>query len=403
MQLSNTTKLFIDEINKYKLVTKRKNIDDLIKCLYNEINLGFEYYKDIKKNIQIDTKKINNINKIPFPNTMSDKFFPIEIEDNIKNKSNFYTTCNITLMDTKFKIIFVYTLNTFNIEDYMSIIVTWLHIVLNHSTRNCSKNITLYIYLSDKTKKLPSKETDTLDVINVNTAYTYCCGNPRTKNEIVIFRKEEWIKTLMHETLHAFGLDFCNLDNDHVSNIIKKTFPINSDININESYCEFWAETFNILILAFFSLKSKDDIKSFILYVKNFITYEKTFSVIQTIKILNYMNLEYKDLYKDDVVCKFKRNFFYNENTNVFSYYIIKSILMYNLEDFIFWCVENNMNLIDFYKTNKNVNKFIEFIISKFNKKSFLKSINDNKKIFDELNKNNKFYNSTKMSLLEIK
>mgnify|MGYP001311229814 FL=1 len=39
MQLSNTTKLFIDEINKYKLVTKRKNIDDLIKCLYNEINL----------------------------------------------------------------------------------------------------------------------------------------------------------------------------------------------------------------------------------------------------------------------------------------------------------------------------------------------------------------------------
>ena len=115
------------------------------------------------------------------------------------------------------------------------------------------------------------------------------------------------------------------------------------------------------------------------------------------------MNLEYKDLYKDDVVCEFKRNFFYNENTNVFSYYIIKSILMYNLEDFIFWCVDNNMNLIDFYKTNKNVNKFIEFIISKFNKKSFLKSINDNKKIFDELNKNNKFYNSTKMSLLEIK
>ena len=52
---------------------------------------------------------------------------------------------------------------------------------------------------------------------------------------------------------------------------------------------------------------------------------------------------------------------------------------MYNLEDFIFWCVENNMNLIDFYKTTKNVNKFIEFIISKFNNKSFLKSINDNK------------------------
>ena len=312
MQLSNTTKGFIDEINKYKLVSKKKNIDDLIKCLYNEITLGFDYYQRIKKSIITDTKKINNINKIPFPSSMSDKFFPIEIEDNIKNKSNFYTTCNITVMDTKFKIIFVYTLNTFNIEDYMSIIISWLHIALNHSTRDCSKNITLYIYLSDKTKKLPSKETDILDVINVNTEYTYCCGNPRTKNEIVIYRKEEWIKTLMHETLHAFGLDFCNLDNEYVSNTIKQTFPISSDININEAYCEFWAETFNILILAFFSLKSKGDIKSFIVYVKQLITYEKTFSIIQAIKILNYMNLEYQDLYKNDVVCEFKRNFFYN-------------------------------------------------------------------------------------------
>jgi hypothetical protein len=207
----------------------------------------------------------------------------------------------------------------------------------------------------------------------------------------------------MHETLHAFGLDFCNLDNEYVSNIIKQTFPINSDININESYCEFWAETFNILIIAFFSLKSKDDIETFVLDVKNLIIYEKTFSIIQAIKILNYMNLEYEDLYKDDVVCEFKRNFFYNENTNVFSYYIMKCVLMYNLEDFIFWCLDNNMNLIDFYKTTKNVNKFIEFIISKFNEKSFLKSINDNQKIFDKLHKNNKFYNSAKMALLEIK
>jgi hypothetical protein len=123
MQLSNTTIKFMDEINKYKLVTKKRNIDDLIKCLYNEINLGFDYYQRIKTNIQIDTKKINNINKIPFPNSMSDKFFPTEIEDNIKNKSNFYTTCNVTIMDTKFTIIFVYTLNTFNIEHYISMII----------------------------------------------------------------------------------------------------------------------------------------------------------------------------------------------------------------------------------------------------------------------------------------
>lgn len=403
MMLSNTTKQFIEELNKYKLVTPKKNISDLISCLYNEINIGFKYYDKYKSNIEIETKKINNINKIPFPSSTSDKYFPKEIEESIKNKSNFYTQCITNVMDIKFKIIFVYTLNTFNIEEYISIIITWLHIVLNHATRDCSKDIIMYIYLSEKNKFLPSKETDILDVINVNTAYTYCCGSPKTKNEIVIFRKEEWLKTLMHETLHAFGLDFCSLDNENIAEIIKNIFPIKSDINLNESYCEFWAETFNLLIIAFFSLKEDHNIKTYITHVKQLIMYEKTFSIVQAIKILDYMNLDYKDLYKNDYICEFKRNFFYNENTNVFSYYIIKCIIMFNLEDFVFWCLENNMNLLDFHKTKKNIDKYILFIKSKYKNKKFINYIEENKKIFYKFSKKNKFYKSTKMSLIEIK
>ena len=403
MMLSNTTKLFINELNNYKLVTPKNNINDLISCLYNEINIGFKYYNKIKDTIEIETKKINNINKIPFPSSTSDKFFPKNIEDNIKNKSNFYTECNITVMDVKLKIYFIYTLNTFSIEEYISIIISWLHIVLNHASRDCSKDIILYIYLSEKNKILPSKETDIIDVINVNTAYTYCCGSPKTKNEIVIYRKEEWLKTLMHETMHAFGLDFCSLDSDTIAETIKNIFPIKSDINLNESYCEFWAETFNLLIIAFFSLKEDHNIKTYITHVKQLIMYEKTFSIIQAIKILDYMNLDYKDLYKNDYVCEFKRNFFYHENTNVFSYYIIKCIIMFNVEDFVFWCLENNMNLLDFHKTNKNIDKYILFIKSKYKNKTFLKYIEENTKLFNKFSKKNKFYKSTKMSLIEIK
>jgi len=403
MQISNTTKTFVEEINKYKLVKQTVDIDELIKCLYNEILLGFNYYNDIKSTIQSETKKINNVNKIPFPSSISDKFFPKDIENNIKSKSNFYATYNIEILGYKFKIVLVYALNTFNIEYYVSVIITWLHIVLNYATSKCSKNITIFIYLTDKSKKLPSNELDILDVINVNSAYTYCCRNPKTKNEIVIFRKEEWFKTLIHETMHAFGLDFCKLDNDFVSNKIKTTFPINSDINLNESYCEFWAETLNILIISFFSLKSSDTIDTYLQSVKNWITYEKTFSIIQLIKILKYMNLEYTDLYKNNKMCVFKRNFFYHENTNVFSYYIIKCILMYNLEDFILWCVDNNINALDFFKTTTNIENFIQFIVSKYNNKQFIKIIKANEKIFNKFSNTSKFYTSTKMSLLEIK
>ena len=208
----------------------------------------------------------------------------------------------------------------------------------------------------------------------------------------------------MHETLHAFGLDFCNLDNENVANIIKNVFPIKSDINLNESYCEFWAETFNILVIAFFSLKEGQNIKTYITHVKQLIMYEKTFSIIQAIKILDHMNLTYKDLYEDEDVCEFKRNFFYHENTNVFSYYIIKCIIMYNLEDFIFWCMENNMNLLDFHKTNKNVNKFISFIKSKYKTRGFLKVLEENERRFKKFSKKKGvFYKSSKMSLFEIK
>ena len=76
---------------------------------------------------------------------------------------------------------------------------------------------------------------------------------------------------------------------------------------------------------------------------------------------------------------------------------------MFNLEDFVFWCLENNMNLLDFHKTNKNIDKYILFIKSKYKNKTFLKYIEENTKLFNKFSKKNKFYKSTKMSLIEIK
>ena len=403
MKLANITNNFIKEIENYKLITKKTNINNLIKCIFNEINIGYKYYNKIKNSITIETKKINNVKQIPFPSSSSDSFFPHEIENEIKKTTNYYITCNVTIMDVKFKIIFVFTLNTFNINEYLSIIVTWLHIVLNHSSRDCSKRITMYIYLTKKMKRLPSNETEILSGINVNSAYTYCCGNPHTENEIVIFRKEEWIKSIFHETIHAFGLDFCMLDNENVAERIKKIFPINSEININETYCEFWAETFNVFMISYFFEDNKNNIEKYTEFVNTFIKYEKIFSIVQLIKILQYMNLDYTDLYSKDSISEFKRNSFYHEKTSVFSYYITKCILIYNLEDFIKWCIENNINFIDFYKTKTNVDKFIKFITSKYKNKSFIQNIEINQKIFNKFSKNINFYKSTKMSLLEIK
>ena len=44
-----------------------------------------------------------------------------------------------------------------------------------------------------------------LDQDNCNTAVTYACA---IKGECLIYRKEEWFKVLIHETMHALCLDF---------------------------------------------------------------------------------------------------------------------------------------------------------------------------------------------------
>ena len=63
----------------------------------------------------------------------------------------------------------------------------------------------IYIFLTDLKKKLPEHTGQEIGKINVNTGFTMTC---RPKSNIVIYRKEEWFKVLIHETFHNFGLDF---------------------------------------------------------------------------------------------------------------------------------------------------------------------------------------------------
>ena len=49
---------------------------------------------------------------------------------------------------------------------------------------------------------------------HVNSGYTYTC---KENNEIVIYREEEWLKVLIHESFHAYGLDFSSFPHGSIS------------------------------------------------------------------------------------------------------------------------------------------------------------------------------------------
>ncbi len=192
----------------------------------------------------------------------------------------------------------------------------------------------VYLYLTSLEKTLPNSNIHILDEINVNTAFTTTCPKD---SEIVIFRKEEWFKVFIHETFHNFALDFSDMNNNNVHRCVLDIFKVNSNVNLYESYTEFWAEIMNALFCSFYSLKDKKNTDEFISNAVIFIDFEITYSFFQLIKTMEFMGLTYKDLYSISERSRVLRENLYKEKTNVLSYYVIKTVLMNNYQGFLNW------------------------------------------------------------------
>ena len=247
----------------------------------------------------------------------------------------------------------------------------WLYILNIYSSKKCSKKLNIYIYLTNLEKKLPRTNVEVLGEINVNTAFTTTCP---VDSEIVIFRREEWFKVFLHETFHNFGLDFSDMNNDYCKEAILSIFKVDSKLNLYECYSEFWAEIMNGMFCAFFLLKNKENSREFLNNVHYIIETEIAFSFSQLCKILNFMGLNYMDLYLDGEQSDALRTL-YKENTNVLSYYVMKTILLNNYTDFFVWCKKKNSNILQFKKTSLNLKRFCEFIEKKYKTKSMLENV----------------------------
>ena len=78
---------------------------------------------------------------------------------------------------------------------------------------------------------------------------------------------------------------------------------------------------------------------------------------------------------KKTVLSENMRKTLYKENTNVLSYYVITSILLNNYQDFLSWCNTNNIVILNFKKTIKNLDDYCLFIDKKYKTKNMLESV----------------------------
>jgi hypothetical protein len=386
---------FFIENNCLIPVKQSKKTDSLIKKLYHEIKDGINYIQNIKQKMgpsfyKLKILNITNVNQIPKPSTFPPNSFPTKIRQHIDDNLLSLLTYSFHLFGRNINIYFITEdsdpeklIPTYN--NYVDFMLVWLYIIDGYASRNCSSELKIFIYHTNLLKELPETNIHILDEENVNTAFTRTCPK---NSEIIVFRKEEWFKSFLHETFHNFGLDFSDMNNSTCNSKILDIFPVNSEVNLYESYTEFWARMMNILFCSFFSMTDKNDEKEFLSNVEVFINIERAYSFFQAVKILKFMGISYKDLYDKNIDAINLRKTLYKEKTNVLSYYIITLILLNNYQDFLAWCNVNNTSLLQFKKTNTNLDSYCKFIERKYKSSNILNGIECTEKIIIKIKKN---------------
>jgi hypothetical protein len=258
-------------------------------------------------------------------------------------------------------------------EQSMKKIFVWLFVLQSYAHSKCSRILNIYIYLTDYTKWLPNKKKEPISQQHANTGFTYSC---KETNEINIYREEEWFKVLLHETFHSMGMDFSEIDSvyhEHARKKILTLFSVDSDVQLHETYCEIWAETIHLLFYILFSENSvgkRENLDTMIRKFEKLWKYEQLFSLFQSVKVLHHFGITY-----DSIVHQTKPCLEYKEETNILSYYILKSIGVFFLNDFLEWNIEHNGESLNFTKTKENLDAYCAFFKDHYQRLEYVNNI----------------------------
>jgi hypothetical protein len=395
MKLNLYSQQILEHIKKIpKIKNKIKfsnNSKKLLTSLFKNIKHGEDQFNkiDLYKIKCSDYKSNNLYDSIPF-----------EIKELIHNNEITQLSYSFIIGNRSINVHFIIPSNNKRaideINTSLKLIYNWFYVADKYSTNtNCANKLDLYLFFINHYKVLPYHKGEPIEQKHANTAYTWACVKEST---ILIFREEEWFKVLIHETFHCFGLDFSTMDVSKCEKKIREWFSIQTEGLLYESYCETWACIINSLFIAFYSSKDKKN-SIFLKNVENLLLLETKYSIFQTIKVLDHYGLSYFDLINKTIhTIKQREN--YREKTNVFCYNVIKSLMLYNLDDFLNWCYINNSESIEFPNTTSAIEKLCLWIERIYKKSDYLEDYKIIEKHFMETPKKRIYvYQSMRMTI----
>ena len=424
MQFSNTSQeyfnFFIEHFNKCIIKNKeseQKIQNKIFNKLFLDIREADKYVKTLNafdnclSGIVLDIKSKKGL---ALPSTYSNDYFPQEIRKVIETKTVNKILYYCVLNERKITLTFFTFKNETNFaiyDKYAKQVFMLIAILTHYSSSECSKSLNIFIYLTDFKRIIPDNNYTILGSYNVNGGFTTTCDK---NSEIVVYRKEEWFKVLIHEAFHNLGLDFSKMNTNQFHSKIKQLFPINSKFNIFESYCEFWARILNSAFCSYNVIDNKNDKDAFKTFLDFFIQIERLFSLFQCNKILKFLGISYQNMYETDNGSHIARENLYKETTNVFAYYIVTAFLLDNYVNVMNWCNKNNLSCFKFNNSQRNLDLFYNLIENSYKRNEFLKNLmcvsNYASKLNKKTNKNNKLANNqinnifktTRMTIMEF-
>jgi hypothetical protein len=206
------------------------------------------------------------------------------------------------------------------VHDEINNVLTLLNyylVVLNKI--NHRKRIDITIHLVDIPKKIPARKTlKKLAAYDINSGYS-SFGDYH--HEILVYRKEEWTKVLLHEMVHCWDIMFHRYDPEidkilmeKLGIIVERPLNVMNPLALYETFTDFFACYGHVITCALF--KKNGDVKK-----------------LCRKEIQHIMRQGQK-------VWQFSRT----ESSHAFAYYVAKAAVFHRLEAYISLVNKNGLN-----------------------------------------------------------
>lgn len=324
------------------------NIKDTkyLKYIYNHLNTKYIQNEEDIDYIEVNKKDDTNIQN-PY---ISKKI--LNHINNLKNRRQVQFNIKKAVISLD-----IYH-NEGNLDEFLTVITKYIKFM--YDLTNYKKNIKFIYYLTNCKKTVKDKKNHIFTVDEINS------GSSSTNGIITIWRKEEVLKTTLHELIHQMDLDY-RVDNTNIINHYKTNYRCSSDnINTYEGYTDFWAIIINIFLCSKLLNNPYD-------FFKEMLNIEIAHTIYQCQKILYLCqkNPGWTD---------------YNKHTNIIAYYFIKCSLFLALNKSLKFFIDNNHDIFKIKDTEKYFKYLQKLPLIKPNNRRFNKS----------------FINSMRMSVCDI-